>query len=266
MAVLVMAAPLYAQSRTGGATPAAAEETVVKNGVRFVIVAPDGGALPSPLFCKQGKKYKEIKISSRTPSVRVKPENGVVNFYKEDPLAAAEADPKKAGKEVKLPPPVLSVTVPGNANKMLCIVVPNKTAPEKPQTFFLNEKDFPRKGVHIINFSPNKLVMTLSEKGDFTDKKDSTIGPFRREAGISPENSWTFKGEKDGDAMAFKLSFVPKDAKSPKDVKMLRASKFVVSSRQSQISIVVKDSNPNRETLKLMPIQLPSDSASGAED
>ncbi len=266
LAVALAASPLFAQGRAAAASAGAAEaETAAaKTGVRFVIVAPDGGSLPSPLFCKQGKSYKEIKIGARTPSVRVKPEGGVVNFYKEDPTPATAGDKGADKDKVKLPDPVLSISVPGGSSKMLCIVVPNKEG-GKPQTFFLQEKDFPKKGVHIINFTSNKLVMSLSAKGDFSDKKDSVIGVFKRDTGISSENSWTFKGENDGDSMAFKLSYLPKDGKGEKDLKMLRASKFVVSSRQSQINIVVKTGG-DREMLKLMPIQLMSDRGSSADE
>lgn len=270
LAVALAASPLFAQGRAAAAPAGAAEAEAAapKTGVRFVIVAPDGGSLPSPLFCKQGKGYKEIKIGARTPSVRVKPEGGVVNFYKEDPTPATAGDKgaasAAAADKVKLPDPVLSISVPGGSSKMLCIVVPNKEG-GKPQTFFLQEKDFPKKGVHIINFTSNKLVMSLSAKGDFSDKKDSVIGVFKRDAGITAENSWTFKGENDGDSMAFKLSYLPKDGKGEKDLKMLRASKFVVSSRQSQINIVVK-SGGDREMLKLMPIQLMNDRGSSADE
>lgn len=273
LAAFVLAAPMYAQSAAATGA-AAADETAAKTGVRFVIVAPNGGSLPNPLFCKQGKAYKEIKISSRTPSLRVKPEGGVVNFYPSDPTAAMAAAQGAAGKtpakvdKDAMPKPVLSVTVPGSASKMLCILVPSKDG-GTPQTFFLNEKDFPKGGLHIINFSPNKLVMSISE--DPTNpaaKKDSVIGVFKRDAGVSAENSWSFKSDENGKEVSFKLSYLPKDGKNEKDLKLLRASKFVVSSRQSQINIVVKTSEKDapRETFKLMPIQLSGDRGAAAEE
>lgn len=264
LAAVLAVSPLFAQGRAAAASSAAEESEAAKTGVRFVIVAPDGGSLPSPLFCKQGKDYKEIRIGARLPSVRVRPEGGVVNFYKEDPSAAVAGAGNDKAKAAKLPEPALSIPVPGGSSKMLCIVVPNKTG-GKPQTFFLQEKDFPKNGVHIINFSPNKLVMSVSAKGDFTDKKDTVIGVFKRDAGVSAENTWTFKGENEGDSMAFKLSFLPKDGKGEKDLKMLRASKFIVSSRQSQINVVVKPSG-DREMLKIMPIQLMSDRGASADE
>lgn len=257
------AAPLFAQSSAAAA--AAADEASAKTGVRFVIISPEGGRLPSPLFCKQGKSYKEIKIGARTPSVRVKPEGSEVKFYKENPMPTAGADGAKptAADKTKLPEPLFTITVPGGASKMLCIVVPGKEG-TKPQTFFLNEKDFPKKGMHIINFSPCKLRMETSLKQDFSDSKKDVIGVFRRDAGISPENSWNFKGE-DGQVVAFKLCYLPKDGKGEKDLKMISASKFVLSSRQSQISVVVK-AGPDSDRLKVMPIQLMSDRGAAADE
>lgn len=264
LAACFAAAPLFAQSAAGAA--AKAEEAAAKVGVRFVIISPDGAQLPSPLFCKQGKAYKEIRIGSRTPSVRVRPEGGEVKFYKENPMPTAGADEvakAKATDKAKLPPPLFTIPVPGGASKMLCIVVPGKDG-AKPQTFFLDEKDFPKKGLHIINFSPNKLRMETSLKPDFSDSKKDVIGVFKREAGISPENSWTFKGE-EGQEVAFKLCYLPKDGKSEKDLKMISVSKFVLTSRQSQINVVVKVGG-NSERLKVMPIQLMSDRSAAADE
>lgn len=254
------AAPLYAQSASAAA---AAQETNAKTGVRFVIVAPEGGTLPSPLFCKMGKVYKEIKIGSRVPTARVRPEGGVINFYKENPVPDAgfkgdgAAKPTAADK-AKLPEPLFSVEVPGNASKMLCIVVPNKEG-KKPQTFFLDEKDFPTGGMHIINFSPNKLQMVTSAKQDFSDAEKKVIGVFKRDAGVSPDNSWSYKGEV-GKPVSFKLSFLPKDGKGEKDLRLIAASAFTTSDRQSQINVVVKVAG-NNERLKVMPLQLMDDNA-----
>lgn len=273
MAAFVLAAPMYAQSAAAPGA-AAADEAAAKTGVRFVIVAANGGSLPNPLFCKQGKAYKEIKISSRTPSVRVKPEGGVVNFYPEDPTAAVAAAQGAAGKtaakadKVEMPKPVLSVQVPGSASKMLCILVPSKEG-GAPQTFFLNEKDFPKGGLHIINFSTNKMVMSIYEDpNNPTAKKDSVIGVFKRDAAISAENTWSFKSDENGKEVSFKLSYLPKDGKGEKDLKLLRASKFVVSTRQSQINVIVKTSAKDapRETFKLVPIQLSGDRGGAAEE
>ena len=86
--------------------------------------------------------------------------------------------------------------------------------------------------------------------GVTVDKKESKIGVYRREDGISPENSWSFKGEK-GQTVAFVLTYTEKGAKAPKRIK---ASTFVISERQSMVNVVVKDSARNMP--KLMSIQI----------
>lgn len=256
-AAVMATSTLYAAPKVAAAagTEAADEDAAApKTGVRFVICAPDGAKLPSPLFYKSGKTtYKSVTIGTRTPTPRIRPEGGVINFYGEDPTPAATAAAGASGaekKEVKMPEPVLSIPVSGSG-KQLCIVVPSKGG--KPQTFFVKESAFPKGGMHIINFSSFPLKMTTASKPDFSDKKDSVIGVFHRDKGICEENSWTFKGEA-GQPVSFMLAYKAKDAK---EFKNFKASKFVVSDQQAQINIVVKD--PARETLKLMSIQMTDD-------
>lgn len=251
-AAVLAVSPLYAAPKAAADTSdmAGDEAAAPKSGVRFVICSPDGATLPSPLFVKSGKNtFKRVTISTRTPSPRVRPEGGVVNFYDTDPSAAAAAADGKA--EVKMPAPVLSIPVEGTG-KQLCIVVPNK-AGGKPQTFFVKESAFAKNGMHIINFSSFPLRMTIASKPDFSDKKDTAIGVFHRDKGICEENTWTYKGEP-GQAVSFVLAYKAKDAK---DFKNFKASKFIISDQQSQINVVVKD--PARETLKLLSIQLSDD-------
>lgn len=253
-AAVLASAPLYAAKTANDGFAASAEDDAAapKTGVRFVICSPDNAKLPSPLYYKSGKtSYKSVTIGSRMPSPRIRPEGGVINFYGEDPSAAAAA----AGadkKEAKLPDPVLSIPVDGQG-KQLCIVVPNKDPKGKPQTFFAKESAFPKGGMHIINFSSYPLRMTLFSKPDGSDKKDSPIGVFHRDKGICDENTWTFKGEP-GVPVSFILSYKAKDAK---EFRNFKSSKFVVSDKQSQINVVVKD--PSRDALKLLSIQLADD-------
>lgn len=256
-AALLTTSPLYAAkssaNSSGDAAAAATDDAAApKTGVRFVICSPDNATLPSPLYYKSGKSsYKSVSIGSRTPSPRIRPEAGVINFYGEDPSAAAAAAAAEK-KEVKLPEPVLSIPVDGQG-KQLCIVVPSKDPKAKPQTFFSKESAFPKGGMHIINFSSYPLRMTLYSKPDGSDKKDQIIGVFHRDKGICDENTWAFKGES-GVPVSFILAYKTKDAKNFKNFK---SSKFVVSDKQSQINVVVKD--PARETLKLLSIQLTDD-------
>lgn len=243
--------PVLAQSSSfdGGQE----ESTAARSGVRFVLCSPTGTQLPSPLYYKAGKEYRAVRIGGRTPSQRIRPEGGQVVFYDEDPsaaLAAAKAD--RGAKPAEMPKPVLTVAVPsGYSTHAVCIVVPSDN-PAKSQTFFLNEKDFPSKGTHIINFSSSELQITTSRSGNLTgpDAKTNKIGPFQREQGISKSNSWSFTGE-DGEAISFILSARQKGSK---ELKRVKAAKFLLSNRQSQITIVVKD--PSRDALKMLSIQL----------
>ena len=131
----------------------------------------------------------------------------------------------------------------------MCILTPNKEV-AKTQALFLKESDFPNKGMHVINLSSYPLQITTSESGDFKDKKESKIGVYRREDGISPDNTWSFKGEK-GQTVSFVLTYSEKGAKAPKRIK---ASTFVISERQSMVNLVVKDAARNMP--KLMSIQI----------
>lgn len=257
-AVLTML-PAEAQSRRAkrtssapsAASAAGAEEAAPKTGVRFVIVSPSGERMPSPLYVRSGKEFKAISIGSRNPSVRVKPVNGVVEFWDEDPSPKPEADgDKKKNPSAELPDPIYTVSVPGSVgSKSVCILSPNKDV-KKTSALFLNEGDFPRKGMHIVNLSSFPLQVMTSEKADFSDKKESKIGVYRREDGICPANSWSFKGEK-GQQVAFILSYYDK---ATKKLKRIRSSSFVLSDRQSVINVVVRDQS--RNIPKLMSIQI----------
>lgn len=229
---------------------AAAEAEAPKTGVRFVICSPAGINMPSPLYVRSGKTFKAINIGSRTPSERVKPVAGVIDFWDKDPGAAAESEGKKPAANAKLPEPVFSVKVGQNVgSKAVCILSPSKEV-SKTAAIFLNEGDFPRKGMHIINLSSYPLQIVTSETNDFKDKKESKIGVYRREDGVSSSNSWSFKGEK-GQQVSFILSYADKKTKGYKRIK---SSTFVISDRQSVVNVVVKDQT--RDMPKLMTIQL----------
>ena len=266
-AAVVAFLPAQAQGRrstkrTGNTTPAAAPSApsgpsasgataeAPKTGVRFVVCSPSGVPFPSSLYVRRGKEFKAISIGSRTPSERVAPVGGVIDFWDKDPSAGTEGDKKPSAGAVKLPDPVFSVSVgPNVGSKAVCILSPNKEL-KKTNTLFLDEKDFPRKGMHIINLSSYPLQMITSESNDFKDKKESKIGVYRREDGISSSNSWSFKGEK-GQQVSFILSYADQNAKTYKRIK---SSTFVLSDRQSVVNVVVKD--PTRNMPKLMTIQL----------
>ncbi len=252
--------PVQAQGRRARAAASsslpAAENAAPKTGIRFVVCSPANIDFPSPLYVRSGKEFKAIHIGARTPSPRVRPVNGVVEFWAENPMPKSEADPKKV---VKLPPPVFTVNIPANTgSKAVCILSPNKEV-KKTATLFFNEKDFPRKGMHVVNLSSYPLTLTTWEKADFSDKVESKIGVYRRENGICDDNSWKFVGKK-SQQVSFILSYQEKNSPTPKRIK---ASTFVVSDRQSVVNLVVKDPGLNRP--KLITIQL-ADSAGAPEE
>lgn len=241
--------PAVAPAASGAPSSAGATAEAPKTGVRFVVCSPSGVPFPGSLYVRRGKEFKAISIGSRTPSERVAPVGGVIDFWDKDPSAVTEGDKKPAAGAVKLPDPVFSVSVgPNVGSKAVCILSPNKEL-KKTSALFLDEKDFPRKGVHIINLSSYPLQIVTSESSDFKDKKESKIGVFRREDGISSSNSWSFKGEK-GQQVSFVLSYADQAAKAYKRIK---SSTFVLSDRQSVINVVVKDQTRNMP--KLMTIQ-----------
>lgn len=234
------------------AAPAAAAapkaEEVPQNGIRFVVCSPSGLSIPSPLYVQDGKEFKALVLGSRTPSQRMRPVGNTINFWDEDP-SKIKAD-EATGKKPEMPEPVFSIKVPtGLGSKTVCLLSPNKDL-KKTAALFLNEKDFPRKGMHLINLSSFPLILAISESPDFKDKKESKIGVYRREDGICENNSWSFKG-KQGQVVSFILSYQDKGSKLPKRIK---ASSFVISERQAVINLVLKDAT--RNVPKLMTIQL----------
>lgn len=264
-AAVVAFSPAQAQGRrsskrSGNPTPAAApaapgakpEAEAPKTGVRFVICSPSGVTLPSPLYVRSGKEFKAITIGSRTPSVRVKPVGGIIEFWDKNPAPTTAEGDKKAptAASAKVPDPIFTVEVPATVDSQsLCILSPNKDV-KKTNSLFMNEKEFPKNGMHVINLSSFPLQIITSESNTFKDKKESKIGVYRREDGICKENSWSLKGEK-GQQISFILSYADKAAK---DYKRIKASSFVISNRQAVINLVVKDAT--RNVPKLMTIQL----------
>lgn len=246
MTALVAAAPLFGQSQKGDDAEMAEPAT----GVRFVNCSPAGIIIPSPLYCKAGKSSREIRISSRVPSNRVKPIGTTIELFDKDPGVAA--DRKTPAAQQEAPKPVISLEVPADmtTGKVLCILVP--TDPENPfkvKPMFVKESAFPKNGVHIINFTANPLQIKLSAKGDFSDATLTKIGAYK--GGIDGENTWSSPAGSDGKQFSFILSAA---VKGSKDLRRIKASRFSVSSRQSQINLVVKD--PKKDNYKLLSIQL----------
>lgn len=246
MVALVAAAPLFGQSQKGDDAEMAEPAT----GVRFVNCSPSGIIIPSPLYCKAGRSSREIRISPRTPSTRVKPVGTTIELYDQDP--GATADKKATAAQQIAVKPVITLEVPADmaTGKVLCILVPTDSDnPFKVKPLFVKESAFPKNGVHIINFTATPLQMKLSAKGDYSDSVISKIGSYK--GGINSENTWSSPSGNDGQQFSFILSAM---GKTPKEQRRIKASRFAVSSRQSQINLVVKD--PQKDSYKLLSIQL----------
>ena len=273
MAALVASAPVYAQSSSRGskARQEQSEDQEAKTGVRFVICSAQNIKVKSPLWYKvSDEEAKKVTISSRTATPRIKPKGGKVVFYESDPIPPkteeGKKDGKKGGKAEKWQEPkvVFSVDTKGAASKSFCIVIPETET--QVETIMLSESEFPKKGVHLINLSKKdiKIVTTTSENGDFKNAKPTLLKGGNTK-GVNSENKWSFAGAGHGEQVAFKISYVgvkeQRTRENGKYVKKkvksdipVRSSKFIVSERQSFISIIVDD--PKRDGVQLLSIQL----------
>ncbi len=272
MAALVVCAPVYAQSSSRGskARQEQSEDQEAKTGVRFVICSAQNIKVKSPLWYKvSDEEAKTVTISSRTATPRIKPKGGKVVFYESDPIPPKTEDGKKDGKKGdkaekwKEPKVVFSVDTKGAAPKSFCIVMPETET--KVETIMLSESEFPKKGVHLINLSKKdiKILTSNSEKGDFSGAKPTLLKGGTK--GVTGSNKWSFAGANHGDQIAFKITYVGvKEQRTKENGKYVkkkvktdipvRSSKFIVSDRQSFISIIVDD--PKRNGVQLLSIQL----------
>ena len=224
-------------------------EEAAKKGVRLMICSPSGETLPNPLYCKSGKKFIQVTLAARTPSRPIPSQDGKIRFWKSDPSSALAGAKDDAEKEAKLPPADYVLNGVPSGSKMVGFVIPSKDS-KTLQGLFFKEKDFPKQGVHLINLSPYPIRMTTSTKGDFSDAKHTVLSPYRKDDGINKKNSWSVGGN-DGDTLSFAVSY---KANNMPDYKRFRVSSLVVSQRQSQITVVVKD--PAHDSPKLLSFQI----------
>lgn len=273
LAALVAAAPVQAQSSARGKKDAAAQ-TESKTGVRFVICSAANIKVKSPLWYKVSDEEADtVSISSRTATPRIKPMGGKVIFYEDNPIPPETDGKDKDGKAEKWKEPkvVFTVDTKGAASKAFCIVMPETET--KVETIMLSESDFPKKGVHLINLSKKNVKISTSAKGDFSDAKVTLLKGGNTKS-VNDSNKWSMVGANHGDQLAFHITYEGvkeqrakgTGGKTLKDANgkirkekvrteiTLRRSKFVVSERQSLISILVDD--PARDGVKLLSIQL----------
>lgn len=273
LAALVAVAPVQAQSSARGKKDAAAQ-TEAKTGVRFVICSAANIKVKSPLWYKVSDEEADtVSISSRTATPRIKPMGGKVVFYEDNPIPPETDGKDKDGKAEKWKEPkvVFTVDTKGAASKAFCIVMPESET--KVETIMLSESDFPKKGVHLINLSKKNVKISTSAKGDFSDAKVTLLKGGNTKS-VNDSNKWSLVGANHGDQLAFQITYEGvkeqrakgTGGKTLKDANgkirkekvrteiTLRRSKFVVSERQSLISILVDD--PARDGVKLLSIQL----------
>ncbi|MBR3695633.1 MAG: hypothetical protein IKL98_05260 [Akkermansia sp.] len=273
LAALVATAPVQAQSSARGKKDAAAQ-TESKTGVRFVICSAANIKVKSPLWYKVSDEEADtVSISSRTATPRIKPMGGKVVFYEDNPIPPETDGKDKDGKAEKWKEPkvVFTVDTKGAASKAFCIVMPETET--KVETIMLSESDFPKKGVHLINLSKKNVKISTSAKGDFSDAKVTLLKGGNTKS-VNDSNKWSMVGANHGDQLAFHITYEGvkeqrargTGGKTLKDANgkirkekvrteiTLRRSKFVVSERQSLISILVDD--PARDGVKLLSIQL----------
>ena len=245
------------------------EEAEAKTGVRFVICSAENARIKSPLWYKVGKdKAATVTISARTATPRVKPVNNAVTFYDDNPIPPTDEEEAKKWQEPKV---VFSVNTTNAPSKAFCIVKPKGEG--KVETILLDEKDFPKSGVHLSNLSSKKVKIATSEKGDFSDEKVKVLKGGILNS-VTNDNKWSLSGVDHGAQLAFSISYEgvkkerkkDKKGKTVKDEKgkpvmqevkseiLLRRSKFAVSGNQSQISVLVDD--PASNGVKMLSIQL----------
>lgn len=233
---------------------------VSRTGVRFVSSPTVGASLPSQLYYK-GKKnvFHEISIGSRVPSPRVRPVAGKIYFWTEMPVVEEDdsTKPKTAkNAQVKIPEPDLSITVPSGMENALCILqaLPKKEGSDKilAKTTFISPREMPESGQFVLNLTNYNFVMTTSLSGDFTDKKSVRISACKNPNVASRSNMWAFKGKR-GEEVSFVLACKYPDKKS---LTRIRSSRFVISDRQAQLSVLLKDPRNNR--VKMVSFQVPN--------
>ena len=277
LAAFVAGCPVYAQASSRGNKDASAQ-TEAKTGVRFVICSATQLDVDSPFkkslwYKVNDEEAKQLSISARTASPRVKPVGGKILFYEDNPIppkaAPGNKDAEKEAKKWKAPKVVFELETAGAASKSFCIIKPKSG--DKADAILLDEKDFPKKGMHLINLSSCNVEISISKKGDFSDAEKTRLagGTLNK---VVAGNKWSLKGAEHGENLAFSLSYETEKEERAADAKgrtikdkngtavkkkvkkyvPLRRSRFVVSERQSVITIIVDDA----KGVKMLSVQL----------
>ncbi len=227
------------------------EEKKNINGLGFVVSASTGASLKgNKLYYKSAKGgYKAVNISGRVLSDRVPVASGKVDLWDSDPTPQEKGD--------KVDNPTLTINVPsGSGNRPICILQLSKgqgSDAVKMNPIVIGSDVIPSQGQHIINLSGYPLTMIIATKSDFSDKKEHKIAPNSSGgAKVASDNIWSLRG-KDGEVVSFMLMATLERGKAPVRV---RASRFAVSNRQAQVTLILKD--PKRKGVKMESITVPA--------
>ncbi len=226
------------------------EEKKPTTGLGFVVSASGGARLKgNQLYYSTGKGYKAVTISGRTLSDRVPVLNGKVPLW--------DSDPTPKTKDEEVPEPVITVNIPtGSGNRPICILQLSKAQGSDSVTMnpiVIGSNVIPSQGQHIINLSGYPLIMYTATKSDFSDRKENKIAPNRNGGKkVESNNIWSLRGT-DGEVISFMLMATLERDKAPVRV---RASRFSVSNKQAQVTLVLK--NPDRAGVKMESITIPA--------
>lgn len=219
-----------------------------RTGTRFVNSTGSASSLPGTLFAKSGKAYTRVRIGSRTPSIRLRPEGDTISFWKEDPSGLPKTE--------KLPEPYLTVKVPSSGRNVCILTLDAKSTADKAlaRTTILKENEFPKSGMHVINMSPYPVSITAARKNDFSDKKDFRLAALAAGETYSTRNVWSFAGE-NGEKINCVLEYARPTDNGTK-LQRIRATAAVVSNRQSQVSLILRKPGSKTHEVTLETIQL----------
>ncbi len=245
LATGTLSSPLMAQSSDTQNKATAQSNT----GIGFVISSALGGRLKSgDLYYQDGKTYKKITTTGRTVSNRVR--------IRGEQLKLWDSDPTPASPDAKPVPPLGVINIPdGSGSRPVCLVLPYKDTDGKTKIrgMVLSSSLIPSSGQHILNLSPYPLTLLIATKSDFSDRKEFKIAPNRQGGrSLQSDNTYSLKGG-EGAVRSFMLSAT---LQSGRPAVRLRASRFVLSSKQGQATIIFKD--PTRVGVKMESIVVPA--------
>ncbi len=237
----ILSPALVAQSTTSGQNQQENKKNV--NGLGFVVSSSGGARLKdNKLYYRDNKGFKSVHISGRMVSERIPARSGQVELWSSDPTPATP--------DAKPAPPDMIASIPAGAgSRPICIVQLYKDKDSdatRMNSIVIGSNVIPSEGQHIINLSGYPLTIAIAKQPNFSDRKDSKIAANRHQGRkIDSDNIWSLKGAH-GDVRSFMLMATLERNKAPVRV---RSSRFAISTKQAQVTLVLK--NPDRPGVKL---------------